>query len=77
MGIGPKLVQIFARLHDVCRHCESSDDEHGFRAASMLREDETFQDVLTMKDMRLLTAAMEIHSTGQTSSNPIIGLSGC
>jgi uncharacterized protein len=72
-GANPKVVSLFAYLHDACREDEYEDPEHGFRGAENARSLwRTGRLALDMKEMDLLYAAIKEHSDGRLSADPTI-----
>lgn len=58
-GADPFLVSMFARLHDCQRECESSDEEHGYRAANMVRQSDVLGQYLDRSQIAELADAIE------------------
>lgn len=71
----PELVFLFALLHDTRRENEAYDPGHGARAAVYARE-LAARSSLAVGDQRLelLCHALELHSDGQVSDDPTVGV---
>lgn len=63
-GIDTDVVELFAFLHDVERHDEYEDIEHGKRSAILVRELDGDLYNLSKKQLDLLARACENHSYG-------------
>ncbi len=71
-GADPRVVELFAFLHDVRREHDGHDREHGSRAAALARELEGRFFQLDRPAMRLLEIACRDHSDGQTRADPTV-----
>ena len=74
-GANPRVVEVFAFLHDACRHSDGNDPEHGPRAAALARELNGTLIQLTDAELLLLTAACEGHS--RNGSRPELTIATC
>ena len=63
-GANIQVVEFFAFLHDVCRHDEGRDPEHGPRAAKFARAIRADHIALGNLEFELLVAALEGHTGG-------------
>lgn len=63
-GVDTDVVELFALLHDVERHDENEDIEHGKRSAILVRELDGDLFNLSKKQLDLLARACENHSHG-------------
>jgi uncharacterized protein len=74
-GSDPALVFLFGLLHDTRRENEAYDPGHGARAAVYARE-LAATGSLALRDERLelLCHALELHSDGQVSDDPTVGV---
>jgi uncharacterized protein len=73
-GVDPFVVVAFAALHDVCRHSDGHDPEHGVRAAELARG-LVAAGVLCLLEpqLELLYEALAEHDRGQVATDPTIG----
>ncbi len=71
-GGDPRVVELFAFLHDVRREHDGHDREHGARAASLAHELEGRFFQLDRRQMRLLEIACRDHSDGHTRADPTV-----
>lgn len=66
--IGPqvnvRVVELFAFLHDTCRHNDGYDPKHGSRAAESISELAEDLPVLSVEEQKLLAYACTHHSDG-------------
>jgi len=63
-GANPKVVELFAFLHDACREHDGGDPEHGERAAGLARALNGRFFALSPGELRLLERACREHSDG-------------
>ena len=71
-GADPKLVTLFAYLHDAFRYYENDDPEHGLRAAKSimhLRHNDMIK--ISYADSEVLYRACRLHSDGITVDDDI------
>ena len=71
-GADPKVVEIFAFVHDVERRSDGSDPDHGPRAADLAVQINSEFFGLTQTQLRWLIKACEGHSLGGTQGNPTV-----
>lgn len=73
-GADAELVELFALLHDCCRESDSSDPEHGPRAAAWMEplRDELFGP-LGHRRFVLLQEAVRDHTSGHHHRNVTVG----
>lgn len=72
-GADPRVVELFALLHDACRRNDAHDPEHGPRAARLAEGwngGEHFE--LEPARLALLTEAIDGHTEGRIHSDPTI-----
>lgn len=70
----PRVVELFALLHDAGRADEDEDPEHALRAAGLIVElDRQRWFTLTARELQLLTFATRWHDRGYKTSHPTIG----
>jgi uncharacterized protein len=72
-GADPKVVRLFAYLHDHCRLDDEGDPDHGKRAADGLRQIPAPLLNATPAQMKLLDYAIRHHVDGDVSDDPTIG----
>lgn len=68
----PRVVHLFALLHDLRRQNEGSDPEHGPRATAFIREIASEHLRLDPGELDRLCEACTGHSEGETSTDPTI-----
>lgn len=66
------LVELFAFLHDACRHDDYSDPHHGLRAVEFAAEMNGTHFILNDIQLSQLSIALEGHSDGATHSDATI-----
>ena len=72
-GVNPKVVELFAYLHDCCREDDGSDPEHGPRAAKLIRTiRHTLLEDLTDEEFDELQKACRWHTSHDRTNNPTI-----
>jgi len=71
-GADPKVVEVFAFVHDVERRSDGSDPDHGPPAAGLAAEINSEFFGLTQAQLRWLIEACEGHSFGGTQGNPTV-----
>ena len=71
-GANPRVVGLFALLHDLRRKDEGSDPHHGPRAAAFIREIADEHLLLDREELAQLCDACIGHSEGELSRNPTI-----
>ena len=72
-GADAALVRLFAVLHDCKRRTESTEPEHGPRAAAFARSLNGVLFTLSEDDLSLLAFACERHEFGHVSEDPTVG----
>lgn len=71
--VNAKVVAAFAYLHDSCREDDAYDEEHGPRAAEMIKSIRTtLLAYLSDEEFELLTQACRHHTTMPKSGNPTV-----
>lgn len=73
-GADPLVTQLFALIHDCQRQNESSDPEHGRRAAQWIREQWLPEWPLSAVQITQLAFACEFHDQGEVSDDPTVGV---
>jgi len=75
-GADAQVVQLFALLHDSCRRDDSDDPDHGPRACDMTEDfhHSGFLPKLTPEQLDTLLTAIGMHTAGDTTSDPTIGV---
>ncbi len=68
-GANPRVVELFAFLHDACRQHEGHDPGHGARAAALVAEHNGRLFSLDPREARLLALACRDHSDGGTRAD--------
>ncbi|MCC6781322.1 MAG: hypothetical protein IT457_00655 [Planctomycetes bacterium] len=68
-GANPRVVELFAFLHDVCRVDDGTDPDHGRRAAELAIALAGHAFVLDDAELDDLTLACEAHSEGRQSAS--------
>lgn len=68
----PRVVWLFALLHDLRRENEGSDSQHGPRAADFIREIADEHLLLNREELEQLCEACIGHSGGETTKHPTI-----
>ena len=68
-GANPRVVELFAFLHDACRVNDGHDPRHGQRAAALIRELNGRAFAIQRDDVRLLELACYDHSEGRTRAD--------
>jgi uncharacterized protein len=63
-GANPRVVEYFAFLHDICRHDDGDDPEHGRRAAEFARTLLGTLIDLETHEFEELSTACELHTRG-------------
>lgn len=71
-GANPRVVWLFALLHDLRRRDEGSDPQHGPRAAAFIREIADKHLLLDREELEQLCEACIGHSEGETTKHPTI-----
>lgn len=71
-GANPRVVGLFALLHDLRRRDEGSDPQHGPRAAIFIREIAGEHLLLDREELAQLCDACVGHSEGELSSDPTV-----
>jgi len=71
-GADPKVVTLFAFLHDLCRRNDGNDPEHGARAAIWITEHEWALGQLTPIALDQLRYACEFHTHRRLANDPTI-----
>lgn len=67
------VIRLFAYLHDSCRENDSYDEQHGPRAAKMIKSlRKTLLKDLTDQQFDLLQTACYLHTTTHSTGNPTI-----
>jgi uncharacterized protein len=71
-GADLKAVEVFAFIHDLCRHNDDYDPNHGPRAAALLAtiNDEFFQ--LNATQLALVQKACNVHTRGTQPTDPTL-----
>lgn len=67
-GASTKVIELFAFLHDTCRHDDGYDPMHGQRAADSIAELAQELPALGEEERRMLAYACIHHSSGQTEA---------
>lgn len=71
--VNANVVAAFAYLHDSCREADGYDEEHGPRAAEMIKSiRSTLLAFLSDEEFELLTEACRHHTTMPKSGNPTV-----
>lgn len=71
--VNANVVAAFAYLHDSCREDDNYDEEHGPRAAEMIKSiRHTLLEFLSDEEFGMLTEACRNHTTAQKSGNPTV-----
>ena len=73
-GVRVDVLELFAVLHDACRHNDFADHDHGPRAAVLAQElhaQGLFE--LDKAGMKLLVRAIHVHTGGEVESDLTIG----
>lgn len=71
--VNPKVVRLFAYLHDKCRINNYWDEEHGKRSAKMLYKiKDTLLKDLTDDEFKMLYNACYFHTIKQKTGNPTV-----
>jgi len=68
-GANPRVVELFAFLHDICRENDIIDPGHGQRAADFAAELPYVCQILTKDELRLLCVACGGHTRGRTEAD--------
>jgi uncharacterized protein len=68
-GANPRVVELFAFLHDVRRHNDGYDPEHGARSAELARELNGQLFTLDAAELKLLETACREHSDGHRKAD--------
>ncbi|HEX5136248.1 MAG TPA: hypothetical protein VFY93_04695, partial [Planctomycetota bacterium] len=68
-GARPRVVELFAFLHDARRESDAHDPQHGARAADLARSLAGRSFALDAADLDLLVAACRDHSEGLTEGD--------
>ena len=67
------VVELFAYLHDSCRHDDYTDIHHGERAAKWIKTlRDTYLKELSNEDFHLLCEACRLHTTTHKTGDPTI-----
>lgn len=67
-GANPRVVELFAFLHDICRQNDIVDHGHGQRAADFAAGLPYVCELLTPQEMELLRQACAGHTRGETEA---------
>src|SRR4051812_28593451 len=73
-GADPVLALLFGLFHDARRADDGRDPEHGLRGAELVLELRAHYLDLTARQLALLVAACVLHSEGQITEQPTIGV---
>jgi uncharacterized protein len=68
-GANPRVVELFAFLHDICRQNDIVDRGHGQRAADFAAGLPYVRDLLSPEELDLLQQACAGHTRGQTEAD--------
>jgi uncharacterized protein len=68
-GANPRVVELFAFLHDICRQNDIVDHGHGQRAADFAAGLPYVRDLLSPEELDLLQQACAGHTRGQTEAD--------
>jgi uncharacterized protein len=68
-GANPRVVELFAFMHDICRQNDIVDRGHGQRAADFAAGLPYVRDLLSPEELDLLQQACAGHTRGQTEAD--------
>jgi len=68
-GANPRVVELFAFLHDICRENDIIDPGHGQRAADFAARQPYVRELLTEEELRLLQLACADHTRGHIQAD--------
>ena len=74
VGADLQVVELFALLHDSCRHNDSHDPNHGPRAAEFARTLNGRFFSLGQPEIEILTLAIRDHTSGYVHEDPTISV---